>query len=167
MQSQHQHQQQQQQQQDLMNLTKPSTFLTQLGTLDEKLPSVLDDFRKYFVFYSKNPEYAEYQQAFENIKGNLRKLSAELFMVTNNIEKGTDDINHKLLKLDELIEKEKMKNKVLRKKLGLVETKYDGSAEMISNYKDTYNLYYLKNFGVFLGIVVSLVAVKKVSNTYY
>jgi hypothetical protein len=157
---------QQTQEHELMNLTKPSLFFTQLDTLEEKLPHVLDDFKKFFVFYSKNPEVAEYQQSFENIKGNLQKLSGELFMITNNIEKGTDDINHKLLKLDILIEKEKMKNKVLRKKLGLVETKYDGSAEMISDYKNTYNLYYLKNFGVFLGIVVSLVAVKKLSNTY-
>ncbi len=162
----HQSQSQPQPQHELMNLTKPSLFLTQLDTLGEKLPHILDDFKKYFVFYSKNPEVAEYQQSFENIKGNLRKLSAELFMITNNIEKGTDDINHKLLKLDVLIEKEKMKNKVLRKKLGLVETKYDGSAEMISNYKETNNLYSTKNFGVFVGIVLSLVAVKKLSSTY-
>jgi hypothetical protein len=153
-------------QDDFMNLTKPSIFLTQLETVGEKLPFILDDFKKYFIFYNKNPEVAEYQQAFENIKGNLRKLSAELFMITNNIEKGTDDINDKLLKLDKLIEKEKMKNKVLRKKLGLVETKYDGSAEMISNYKETYNLYYMKNFGVLVGIIFSLVAVKKLSSTY-
>lgn len=148
------------------NLTKPSLFLSQLDTLVEKLPHILDDFKKYYVFYNKNPEYNEYQQMFENMKGNLQKLNSELFMVTNNIEKGTDDINHQLHDLDQSIEREKTKNKILKKKLGFIETKYDGSAEMISNYKDTYNLYYLKNFGIFLGIILSIIAANKIGKTY-
>ena len=148
------------------NLTKPSVFLNQLNTETDKLPHILDDFKKYFVFYNKNPEESEYQQLFENIKGNLQKSSASLFMVTNNIEKDTDEINHKLLKLDELIEKEKMKNKVLRRNFGLVDAKYDGSSEMISDFEETYNLYYIKNFGLFLGIIITIVAVNKIGKTY-
>lgn len=147
-------------------ITKPSIFLSQLDTLVEKLPHIMDDFTKYYVFYNKNPEYAEYQQSFENIKGNLQKVSSELFMTTNNIEKSTDEINEKLLELDKLIVKEKIKNKILKKKLGYVEVKYDGSAEMISDYKNIYNLYYLKNFGILLGILLSFAVVKKIGNTY-
>jgi tRNA A37 methylthiotransferase MiaB len=48
------------------DLTKPQVFLSQINTLKEKLPSILDDFKKYYVFYNKNPEYSEYQQMFEN-----------------------------------------------------------------------------------------------------
>ena len=67
------------------DLTKPQVFLSQINTLKEKLPSILDDFKKYYVFYNKNPEYNEYQQIFENIKGNLQNINSELFITTNNI----------------------------------------------------------------------------------
>lgn len=136
------------------DLTKPQVFLSQINTLKEKLPSILDDFVKYYIFYNKNPEYNEYQQIFENIKGNLQKINSELFMTTNNIEKGVENINDKLQKIDKLIAKEKIKNQKLKRKLGIVEKKYNGSDELISDYKDIYNLDYLKNFALFYGIVL-------------
>jgi len=136
------------------DLTKPQVFLSQINTLKEKLPPILDDFIKYYIFYNKNPEYNEYQQIFENIKGNLQKINSELFMTTNNIEKGVENINDRLQKIDKLIAKEKIKNQKLKRKLGIVEKKYNGSDELISDYKDIYNLDYLKNFALFYGIVL-------------
>ena len=136
------------------DLTKPQVFLSQINTLKEKLPPILDDFIKYYIFYNKNPEYNEYQQIFENIKGNLQKINSELFMNTNNIEKGVENINDRLQKIDKLKAKEKIKNQKLKRKLGIVEKKYNGSDELISDYKDIYNLDYLKNFALFYGIVL-------------
>ena len=136
------------------DLTKPQVFLSQINTLKEKLPSVLDDFKKYYVFYNKNPEYSEYQQMFENIKGNLQNINSELFMISNNIEKDTENINDRLQKINALIAKEKMKNRQLKRRLGIVEKKYNGSDELISDYKEMYNLDYLTNFSLFYGIVL-------------
>ena len=87
------------------DLTKPQVFLSQINTLKEKLPSILDDFKKYYVLYNKNPEYNEYQQMFENIKGNLQNVNSELFMISNNIEKDTESINDRLHKINVLIAK--------------------------------------------------------------
>jgi hypothetical protein len=135
------------------DLTKPQVFLSKINTLKEKLPSILDDFKKYYVFYNKNPEYSEYQQMFENIKANLQNINSELFMTTNNIEKDTENINDRLQKINALIAKEKMKNRQLKKRLGIVEKKYNGSDELISDYKEIYNLDYLTNFALFYGII--------------
>jgi Trp operon repressor len=135
------------------DLTKPQVFISQINTLKEKLPSILDDFKKYYVFYNKNPEYNEYQQIFENIKGNLQNINSELFMTTNNIEKDTESINDRLQKINALIAKEKMKNRQLKRKLGIVEKKYNGSDELISDYKEIYNLDYLTNFALFYGVI--------------
>ena len=135
------------------DLTKPQVFLSQINTLKEKLPSILDDFKKYYVFYNKNPEYSEYQQMFENIKGNLQNINSDLFMTSNNVEKDTENINDRLQKINALIAKEKMKNKQLKKKLGIVEKKYNGSDELISDYKEIYNLEYLNNFALFYGVI--------------
>jgi chromosome segregation ATPase len=136
------------------DLTKPQVFLSQINTLKEKLPSILDDFKKYYVFYNKNPEYNEYQQMFENIKGNLQNINSELFMVSNNIEKNTETINDRLQKINALIAREKIKNRQLKRRLGIVEKKYNGSDELISDYKEIYNLDYLNNFALFYGIIL-------------
>ena len=81
------------------NLTQPDFFLSQINTLKEKLPSILDDFKKIFIIFNKTPESNEHQQMFDHIKSNLQKINSELFMTTNNIEKDTEYINKKLHKL--------------------------------------------------------------------
>jgi hypothetical protein len=143
-----------QQDNSIDDLIKPQVFLSQINTLKEKLPSILEDFVKYYIFYNKNPEYSEYQQMFENIKANLQKINSELFMVSNNIDKNTETINHRLQKINMSITKEKIKNKLLKKKLGIVEKKYNGSDELISDYKEIYNLDYLNNFALFFGVIL-------------
>jgi hypothetical protein len=139
---------------DFNNFTQPASFLEKLKPFQEKLPHILEEFMKYFVFYNRNPEVNEYQQIFDNIKGNLQSLSSGLFMETNNIEKMTEIINEKLLKLDKLIMKEKKTNRELKRRLGIVENTYNGSDEMIKDYKDMYDLQYLTNFVTFAGAVV-------------
>ena len=91
---------------------------------------------------------------FENIKSNLQSINSELFMTSNNIEKDTENINDRLQKINILIRKEKMKNQQLKKKLGIVEKKYNGSDELISDYKEIYNLDYLNNFALFFGVIL-------------
>jgi hypothetical protein len=143
------------------NLIKPDVFLSQISSLVEKLPHVLDDFIKYYIFYNKNPEVDEYQQMFENIKGNLQKLISELSTNSNNIEKNIGDINKKLFKVNVLIKKEKQENNLLKRKLGIIENQYDGSDELISNYKEIYNLNYIKNFALCIGIILSCILMTK------
>ena len=62
------------------NYKESSIFKEKLETLNNQLPAILDDFKKYYVFYNKNPEYSEYQQMFENIKSNLTKINSDLFV---------------------------------------------------------------------------------------
>ena len=139
---------------DFNNFTQPASFFAKLKPFQEKLPHILEDFVKYYVFYNRNPEVNEYQQLFDNIKGNLQSLNSGLFMETNNIEKMTEIINEKLLELDKLIMKEKKMNRELKRRLGIVENTYNGSDEMINNFKDMYELQYLTNFATFAGIIV-------------
>lgn len=139
---------------DFNNFTQPNSFLAKLKPFQEKLPSILEDFVKYYVFYNRNPEVNEYQQLFDNIKGNLQSLNSGLFVETNNIEKMTEIINEKLLELDKLINREKKMNRELKRRLGIVENTYNGSDEMITNFQDMYEYQYLTNFATLAGIIV-------------
>lgn len=144
------------------DFVKPDKYKDKLETLHSQLPSILDDFKKYYVFYNKNPENPEYQQIFQNIKGNLNKVNTDVFTITNDVQTNIDNINKKMFQMDTLIRKEKRKNKELKRKLGIVEHKNNASTELISEYKEIYNYGYLRNWALLLSILTVIVTIGKI-----
>jgi hypothetical protein len=83
-------------------------------------------------------------------------------MLSNNVESNTDGINKKLFELDVLIREEKRKNSILKKKLGIVEHKNNAASELISDYMNIYDIDYLRNWGLFFGIIIAVTAISRV-----
>ena len=81
---------------EINNFESSTKFTQKLETLKSQLPAILADFKKYYVFFNKNPEYPEYQNSFENIKGNMNKLSSDLFILSNDVQSSTGELNKKL-----------------------------------------------------------------------
>ena len=145
------------------NFKNPEVLKGKLRTLNEKLPPILDDFKKYYVFFNKNPEYPEYQNIFENNKSNLTGVNSELFLLSNNVDSSTDKINKQLFELNVLIKREKEKNHKLKKKLGIIEHKNNASTELISDYKKIYESVYLRNWSLFLSILIIGFSISKIN----
>jgi len=143
-------------------LKNEEEYKNKLNELQEKLPSILEDFKKYYIFYNKNPSYNEYQSIFEGIKGNLTNIMSQLFIISNNVQVDTDKINKYLHKLHIAIEEEKIKNRKLKKQAGGLKEKYNSSDILINEYKDIYNMYYLRNFTIFLRIILITFLVTKI-----
>jgi len=148
----------------IYNFKSAKQFSDELKILQEQLSPILDDFEKYYVFYNMNPSNNEYQQMFQNIKNNLDTINSKTFMLSNSIEKEIDNINKKLLSLDFLIQKEKEINKELKLKLGIIKEKEDSADIMIYDYKQRYDIGYVKNWAVFLSIIIAGFAITKVSS---
>jgi hypothetical protein len=148
---------------DKYHLTKPSYFTQQLTSLEQQLPSILDDFEKYYIFYNMNPSNSEYQRIFENIKNNLNTVNSKTLNLSNGLEKSLDEINKKLKSLDIHIQKEKETNVKLKKTLGIIEQKGNSSNILINNYKQLYDINYLQNWALFLSIVVAGYSIFKIS----
>jgi hypothetical protein len=146
---------------DFNNSPSPEQFLQKLQELQSQLPAILADFTKYYVFFNKNPEYPEYEQFFQNIKSNLNNVNSKLFMLSNDVQSNTDKINEKLFALDFLIRTEKNKNRELKSKLGIVEHKNSAASELIYDYKEMYESGYLRNWALFLSIVVVGITISK------
>ena len=127
-----------------------------IKTLEEKLPAILDDFKKYYIFYNKTPTYNEYQTIFENLKSNLDSINSELFDISTKVENSSQFISDQLLKMNILIEKEKSKNTTLKSNTHDLNNKYHGSKEMINEYKQIYNNKYLRNISLFVGIFIGV-----------
>jgi len=149
---------------DIQDLPNANNFLSKVSVLSNQLPAILDDFKKYYVFYNKTPEYDEYKQMFENIKANLNTTNSSLAKINKSVDSATEDINEKLAALNKLIRRERIKNRLLKRRLGREEEKYNGSDEMISNYKEMYEINYVRNWGMFLGILIVSIAISKVFN---
>lgn len=137
-------------------------FENKINTLQEKLPAILDDFKKYYVFFNKNPTYSEYQKNYENLKGNLNTISNDLLIIANDVEKNSKNIGDGLLEIHKLIEKEKNKNIKLKSIESNINNNYNGSRIMINEYKYLYNENYIKNLLIFLGIGMGITTLIKV-----
>ena len=130
--------------------------------------SALDDFKKYYVYYNKNPEVDEYQNFFTTSKAQLQGLNSDIFLVTNNIQKNIKKLNIEMEAISNKLKSEKDLNVELLALINNVQTTEDGSAIMIDDVKYEYNMQYYKNWELFIGIIVftgiSIKMLKKSSN---
>lgn len=146
------------------NLTKPDIYQNQLDTLKSQISQILQDFKKYYVFYNKNTSVNEYQQIYNNIINNLQSLNSQLFTVNNNIQSDTEKINKQLVSLNQEINNEKNKHKKYNYISGNLNGKYDASSEMINDYKTNYNMIYLNNCSLIIGTIFTTYIIYKVYN---
>ena len=130
--------------------------------------SALDDFKKYYVYYNKNPEVAEYQNFFTTSKGQLQEINSDIFVITNNIKNNMTMLNTEIKAISNNLNHEKDLNVELLSLIDNIQTTEDGSAIMIDDAKDEYNRQYYKNWELFIGIIVftgiSIKMLNKVSN---
>jgi hypothetical protein len=144
--------------------TLPSQFKTQIASLQSQLPAVLQNFTNNYVLNYSNIDNQEYQQSYADAKNILNNLSSQLFTVSNDIQYNTEEINKKLIEIDELVRKEKKEQKQLKKKLGIVESNMNASEELIINFQEMYDSEYLRNWGLFLSVLIALFCLSKIYN---
>jgi len=122
----------------------------------------LEEYKKYYVFLHKNPEYPDYQQNFANAQANLTKIGSQFFETANQIDVNTDLLNKKLICLNAMIVKEKRQNVFLKKRLGIVENKSNASSELIYDYTQIYDEGYLRNWALIISIIIVGIAIKNI-----
>jgi hypothetical protein len=136
------------------NFKNPQEYINKLNELNGGVNLLLDDFKQNYINAKMNPFDEEMQQRYENVNSNITRLQANLFSMSNDIQININTVNDKMLEFNNLIRYEKDKSKTMEKKLGIVEDKNDSSLEMISDYREIYNIKYLRNWGLFLSTVV-------------
>ena len=142
-----------------------AAFRQEIEALQQKLPVILDDYTKYYIFFNKNPEVSEYQNMFENMESNMQETNTKLANIVTNISENMNEINSDLLDLNEKIEIEKTKNKRFNHLLGNVKNEENGATEMIDDYTEIYNMFYLRNIAMVIGIFGCIFIAKKVATS--
>ena len=114
-------------------------FSEQINNIKSQFFSALDDFKKYYVYYNKNPEVDEFQNYYLNSKSQLQNMSRDLFLTTNNIDKNIESLDTEMEGISIKLEDEKSLNIELMKTLANLEKTQNGSELLIDNSKDLYN----------------------------
>lgn len=138
---------------------EPSTYISELSVLNESQDVILDEFRKLYIISHTNPDNQEYQQQFVNANSHVEQLQSKLFTLGNNVESKIDVMNTSLFDLNTQIEQERERNAALQNKMDTVEQQYTSADSMISDYKQYYNINYLRNWGLLLSIVLCVYAI--------
>ena len=118
------------------NFTNPEDFQIVIDVLNQQLPPLLDDFKPAYVNYNMTPEYATYENNFNNIRDNIININSDLFTITNDIEMNIQQISVDLQNKDQEIQSEKQQNANLKSQQQNSDYKNNGSYQMINDYKE-------------------------------
>ena len=140
-------------------------FNEKINTIKSQFFSALDDFKKYYVYYNKNPEVNEFQNYYVNSKSQLQSMSRDLFLTTTNIDKNIENLDNKMVSISEQLDDEKKLNKEMMKLIANLENTQNGSEILIDDSKTKYNEQYLKNWEIFIGIILVSILIGKLFKT--
>lgn len=146
-------------------INKKDSYTSKLEDLKGGIGVLLDEFAKLYILTKLHPTNSDIQEKYQSTISNINQLQSKIFSISNGIQVDTADLNKQLLDLNILIKDEKQKNKELKKRLGIVESNSNSSEEMINNYKDLYNEYYLRNWALLLSASFCLYAIYSVYKT--
>jgi rubrerythrin len=129
-------------------------YYDKLSVCSQKYPSILDEFKRYYVIYNKHHEYQEYANIFSSTKGQLAELNKEVFVVTNDVQKNTDVLTKNSENLVMQLEQLKEENENLKKTLASSSGTNKSADEMNEDAKEEYKFQFLRNLSMFLGDII-------------
>jgi hypothetical protein len=134
----------------------------QLDALNSQFYSILDDYKKYYIFFNKNPDYQDYVTAYANVKSNIQSINSNVFRISGEAESALNKLMEDTKDINTKIQEEKILNERLKNNLGLIKTNTASANVMISNYKELYREQYIRNLTTFLGLFLSTFVIFKV-----
>jgi hypothetical protein len=140
---------------------KSKQFNEKINAIKSQFFSALGDFKKYYIYYNKNPEVDEFENYYANSKSQLKTMTKDLLSTTNHIDKSIEDLNKSMLGLTIQLEKEKKINEEMTKKMVHLETTENGSEILIDDSKEKYNIQYYKNIQLVVGIIIICILLVK------
>lgn len=145
-----------------LNFKNPDEYINKLDELNGTMELLLDELKKLYVMTNMDPDNEDIKAKYENTISNINLTQAKLFSMSTDIQGNVNNVNKKLSHLDRLIRTERDRNKKLKEKLGMVENKNNSALEMISDYKELYNIQYLRNWALFLSTIICIFTIRTV-----
>lgn len=142
---------------NLSEFNNEDEYLDKVKQLKTNFFMALREYKKYFIFNKKNPEYLEYDTLLNNSRDKLNSVMENLHKIINDLTKNIDNYNIKLSNIYEKINILKTQNAVLKSKLKNIRSEALGSEEMIDDFEKLYNIQYINNLLFLLGLILSII----------
>ena len=143
-------------------MASPTDYNSKIQTLKEQFYPILSDYKQAFVNTNKYPDLNEYQQIYASSKANLDTVLSGIFSTKTSIEYDLETLKDNLLDLDKKITYEKSLNTKLTKKYGQLTGDNNGSDVMLDDSKNLYQIQYVANVTLFIGIFLFTGVIYKV-----
>ena len=131
-------------------------YQEQINNKANSFLSALDDFKKYYVYYNKNPEVQEYNKNFTDSKEQLQTLSSDVFEITNTIQRKIEEKNRAMSGIEMKLKRQKVISQEQEKAVNNLKSVQVVSSVMIDDSKTDYIFNYYKNLEIFIGILILL-----------
>jgi hypothetical protein len=142
-------------------MTEQSENIAQrIEAIKSTFTSVLDDYKKYYVFYHAHPEVDEYQNYYLQSKNQLNNLVKELFEISKNIHIKLDELSDETSDVYNNLKEERLTYEKLSTKVNSLTGTKNGSELLIDDFKKRYNQQFYSNIELFFGIILVGIAMK-------
>ena len=150
------------------NMNNFDSMKTKIVNYQSQLPGLFEDFKKYYIFSHKNPEYTEYSNMLEEVKKNLADISTSLLKMNTQVQSSTNDLTSNLDELYDKINQYRETHTHISAEMKNIADIQNTSTILINDYVTIYNMNYLKNTSMLLGILIVIVLHHNLSkkNTY-
>jgi hypothetical protein len=126
-----------------------------INIINKQFFSALDDFKKYYVYFNKNPEVNEFQNYYTNSKSQIQTMTRDIFLITNSIDRSIENLDSQMQLVSLKLEDEKKLNVELTKLFKDLKNTKNGSELLINDSKNEYNEQYYYNWEMILGIFIA------------
>lgn len=121
----------------------------------------MNTFKEYYILTKMYPNDESYAKLYNTSRNNLIKLSKNLFLMNNLIQKDIDELQKNSENINTNIKENETKKSSLSSHLNFITGEVNGSVQMSQDYKLLYTRQYISNISMIIGIIASF------SATYY
>lgn len=145
-----------------MPINSPKIYSEKIDTYESQFPAALDDFKKYYVFFNKNPESTEYKNSFDNIVSQIQNIVRGVNSVTDTIQNDVSIVNNTIQYYNSKMTTERKLSTEFNNVTSSVADSANGSKTRIDDYVGLYNKQYILNIEICVGILLAILVLLKV-----
>jgi len=138
-----------------------SEFREKIQTLNDQFPLILMDYKINYYLYSKDNKDQTKLNAYNTSNAQVANGIRDMRGITETLTVQNYEFVAVISQFNTLIEDEQKKNTKLKDKIETMKNVNNGSTTLISDYKENYNETNMRNWAMFIGIIVICISFLK------
>lgn len=125
----------------------------EIQTIKQQFLSVLDEFKKCYVMYHKNPEVNEYQSCYANRKSQLQQLNNSMAHLSTTVHQQIAELNQHMQTVSKRLGSKERQQLKMSRQMSDLTNRQNGSQQLTDDSKTMYEHQLSQNVLMLLAIV--------------